>query len=131
MWKFIDKSPVAKRRVARKFAKPLIVLLSLLLACATFAAQTSFAEYAQRATAAQPHSAQDAGKAWLSNALAESAATRASLGKTARGKTLLAQSGMSNICQTPYGACYLPGYAARGMQCWCASPQGPIGGVVR
>ena len=38
---------------------------------------------------------------------------------------------LSNRCFTPYFWCYLPGYAPVGSACWCASPNGPVGGVVR
>jgi len=44
--------------------------------------------------------------------------------------TLLAQY-MSNICATPYGLCYMAQYGPIGSPCWCPSPYGPIGGVVR
>ena len=43
----------------------------------------------------------------------------------------IAQVPVSNRCFTPYFWCYLPGYAPVGLSCWCASPNGPIGGVVR
>jgi hypothetical protein len=35
------------------------------------------------------------------------------------------------VCQTPYGWCGMPGPAPVGSQCYCATPQGPIYGVVR
>ena len=34
-------------------------------------------------------------------------------------------------CATPYGWCQLPGVFQPGTQCYCATPQGPIYGVVR
>ena len=40
------------------------------------------------------------------------------------------QSGMSNVCRTPYGACYLPHAAPRGAPCWCGTPYGPVAGSV-
>jgi hypothetical protein len=43
----------------------------------------------------------------------------------------IAQVPLSNRCYTPYFWCYLPGYAPINSACWCASPNGPIGGVVR
>jgi hypothetical protein len=35
---------------------------------------------------------------------------------------------LSNVCVTPYGACYLRQYGPRGAPCWCATPRGPISG---
>jgi hypothetical protein len=43
----------------------------------------------------------------------------------------IAQVPTSNRCFTPYFWCYLPGYAPIDTPCWCASPNGPVGGVVR
>jgi hypothetical protein len=37
----------------------------------------------------------------------------------------------SNRCFTPYFWCYLPGTAPINTPCWCASPNGPVAGVVR
>jgi hypothetical protein len=37
----------------------------------------------------------------------------------------------SNRCFTPYFWCLLPGPVPVGAACWCATPNGPIGGVVR
>lgn len=36
-----------------------------------------------------------------------------------------------NRCFTPYFWCYLPGPAPINSPCWCASPNGPVAGVVR
>lgn len=47
------------------------------------------------------------------------------------GATANAQSPVANQCLTPYFWCYMPGYAPVGASCWCASPNGPVGGVVR
>lgn len=44
---------------------------------------------------------------------------------------LIAQVPMSNVCYTQYFYCILPRYVPVGTACWCASPNGPIGGVVR
>jgi hypothetical protein len=38
---------------------------------------------------------------------------------------------MSNRCFTPYFWCYMPGYGPVGAACWCPSPNGPVGGIVR
>ena len=38
---------------------------------------------------------------------------------------------VSNRCFTPNFWCYLPGYAPVGANCWCATPNGPVYGVVR
>jgi hypothetical protein len=38
---------------------------------------------------------------------------------------------VSNVCYTPYFYCFLPGYAPVGTPCWCATPNGPVNGVVR
>jgi len=37
----------------------------------------------------------------------------------------------SNRCYTPQFWCYLPQYAPVGANYWCATPYGPVGGVVR
>ena len=37
----------------------------------------------------------------------------------------------SNRCFTPYFWCFLPGWAPINTPCWCATPNGPVGGVVR
>lgn len=44
---------------------------------------------------------------------------------------VLAQAPVSNRCFTPYFSCLLPGYAPLGTACWCATPNGPVAGVVR
>jgi hypothetical protein len=36
----------------------------------------------------------------------------------------------SNRCLTPYFWCFLPGYGPVGAPCWCATPNGPVGGHV-
>ncbi len=41
------------------------------------------------------------------------------------------QPNMSNVCRTPYGACYLQGSAPIGTPCWCGTPYGPVAGSVR
>lgn len=38
---------------------------------------------------------------------------------------------VSNRCFTPYFWCFLPGWAPINTPCWCATPNGPVGGVVR
>ena len=38
---------------------------------------------------------------------------------------------VSNRCFTPYFWCFLPGYAPVGTGCWCATPNGPVAGVVQ
>jgi len=38
---------------------------------------------------------------------------------------------LSNACYTPVGWCFLPHYAPVGSACWCATPYGPVGGIVR
>ena len=38
---------------------------------------------------------------------------------------------VSNRCFTPQFWCYLPGNAPVGARCWCATPYGPVEGVVR
>lgn len=38
---------------------------------------------------------------------------------------------MSNRCFTPSFWCFLPGYAPIGAPCWCATPYGPVGGIVQ
>jgi hypothetical protein len=43
----------------------------------------------------------------------------------------IAQASSSNRCFTPYFWCYLPGFAPINTPCWCASPNGPVAGVVR
>jgi hypothetical protein len=37
----------------------------------------------------------------------------------------------SNRCYTPNFWCYLSGNAPVGARCWCATPYGPVAGVVR
>jgi hypothetical protein len=37
----------------------------------------------------------------------------------------------SNRCFTPTFWCYLPGYAPVNARCWCATPNGPVAGIVR
>lgn len=46
------------------------------------------------------------------------------------GRLELAQA-YSNRCFTPYFWCYLPQYAPINAPCWCATPNGPVNGVVR
>jgi hypothetical protein len=38
---------------------------------------------------------------------------------------------LSNRCFTPTFWCYLPGNAPINARCWCATPNGPVAGVVR
>jgi hypothetical protein len=45
--------------------------------------------------------------------------------------TQTAQVPQSNRCVTPTFYCFLPRYAPVGVPCWCASPYGPVGGVVK
>jgi hypothetical protein len=37
---------------------------------------------------------------------------------------------VGNICRASLSACYLPGFWPAGMNCWCATPNGPDNGVV-
>jgi len=37
---------------------------------------------------------------------------------------------VSNRCLTPYFWCLLPGYFPVNSPCWCATPNGPVPGVV-
>jgi hypothetical protein len=37
---------------------------------------------------------------------------------------------LSNRCLTPYFWCFIPQYVPVGTPCWCATPNGPVGGVV-
>ena len=46
-------------------------------------------------------------------------------------RTQLAQAQGSNRCVTPVVICVLPVLAPVGSACWCATPYGPVGGVVR
>jgi len=39
--------------------------------------------------------------------------------------------GMSNRCLTPYFWCFLPQSVPVNTPCWCANPNGPVGGFVR
>jgi hypothetical protein len=43
----------------------------------------------------------------------------------------IAQVPLSNRCFTPYFWCFMAGYLPIGSACWCPSPNGPVGGVVR
>jgi hypothetical protein len=45
--------------------------------------------------------------------------------------TLFAQAPPSNRCVTPTFYCYLQQYVPVGTACWCATPYGPVAGVVR
>jgi hypothetical protein len=47
----------------------------------------------------------------------------------AAGDTL-AQPAEGNRCFTPQFWCWLPGYAYLGTPCYCATPYGPVNGVV-
>lgn len=38
---------------------------------------------------------------------------------------------VSNRCVTPYFWCLLPQFVPVGTTCWCATPNGPVVGVVR
>jgi hypothetical protein len=40
------------------------------------------------------------------------------------------QGAVTNQCQATYLSCTLPGYAPIGTPCWCATPTGPVVGVV-
>ena len=47
------------------------------------------------------------------------------------GHIQLAQQPYSNRCVTPYFTCVLPQPVPVGAACWCATPYGPVAGVVR
>lgn len=60
---------------------------------------------------------------------------RTSILELSSGKNLKLQAEpaaqqMSNRCLTPYFWCILPQYGPVGAPCWCASPNGPVGGRV-
>ena len=52
------------------------------------------------------------------------------IGKNFEAGALFAQN-MSNRCVTPVVYCYLAQYAPVGTACWCATPNGPVGGTIR
>lgn len=53
-----------------------------------------------------------------------------SSGNSFGGSSELAQQ-LSNLCVTPRTSCQLPKPAPVGLDCWCATPNGPVAGKVR
>lgn len=56
---------------------------------------------------------------------------RPSLENERFGQRLEAAQQLSNRCATPAGSCVLDQSAPVGTPCWCATPNGPVSGVVR
>jgi len=56
---------------------------------------------------------------------------RPSLGNHSLSQRLEAAQQLSNRCVTSSGSCALDQSAPVGTPCWCATPNGPVSGVVR
>jgi len=56
---------------------------------------------------------------------------RPSLESQSLSQRLEAAQQVSNRCATPSGSCVLDQSAPVGTPCWCATPNGPVSGVVR
>ena len=75
---------------------------------------------------AQPVARHDSGTEWLAGS------TPIRKGKSFGGSAQFAQAPPpSNRCMTPNFYCFLSQYVPVGTPCWCATPYGPVGGVVR
>lgn len=91
---------------------PTLILAAAMSACATMAAQDSGNRSAQPASAVNANSLP-------ADSHTEDAGARSNNGKDAKPLLEAALWQVSNVCYTPPGWCFLPGYAPAGTSCYC------------